>query len=127
MDETPDRDRTLVRHDDELWVGTERVEGDTVRAHKHVETTAYDEVVPRERENAEVERIPAVEGDSGEIETLPDGAVSIPLLEEEIVVTKRTVVRERVIVRKRIVVEEQRVQADLRREHVELDVDEPHS
>ncbi len=52
---------------------------------------------------------------------LPDGSVSIPILEEELVVTKRTVVRERILIRKRTVTEHQRVEAELRRERVELD------
>ena len=38
--------------------------------------------------------------DSGEIEYLDDGGISVPLIEEELVVLKRKVVRERVIVRK---------------------------
>ncbi len=38
-------------------------------------------------------------------------------------VTKRLVVRERVIVRKRVVTEEQVVEADLRREYVEIEGD----
>jgi len=45
---------------------------------------------------------PATAGDydSGEIEYLDDGSVSIPIIDEELVVYKRLVVRERVIVRK---------------------------
>lgn len=71
-----------------------------------------------------VERVPAGEGDSGEIETLPDGSVSIPVLEEQLVVTKRTVVRERIVVRKEVATETERVEAELRREHVDVDVRE---
>ena len=56
--------------------------------------------------------------------SLPDGSVSIPVLEEEIVVTKRTVVRERIVVRKEVATEVQRVEAELRREHVDVDVRE---
>lgn len=70
------------------------------------------------------ERVPVTKGDSGEIETLPDGSLSIPLYEEELVVTKRTVLRERVIVRKQIATGTQRVEAHLRREHVEIDADD---
>jgi uncharacterized protein (TIGR02271 family) len=71
-----------------------------------------------------VERLPAGEGDSGEIETLPDGSVSIPVLEEELVVTKRVVVRERIVVRKAVTSRIERVQAELRRERVELEGDQ---
>ena len=67
-------------------------------------------------EQADTERIPAEEGDTGEVLTLPDGSVSVPVFEEELVITKRLVVRERIIVRKHTVSTTQRVQADLRRE-----------
>jgi uncharacterized protein (TIGR02271 family) len=67
-----------------------------------------------------VERVPAAEGDSGEVETLPDGSISVPVLEEELVVTKRVVVRERVIVRKRTTTERRRIEAELRKERVDL-------
>ena len=55
------------------------------------------------------------------METLPDGSISIPVFEEQLVVTKRLVVRERVIVRKHTVYEEQVVTADLRRERLEVE------
>ncbi len=74
-------------------------------------------------EQADTERIPAEEGDTGEVLTLPDGSVSVPVFEEELVITKRLVVRERIIVRKHTVSTTQRVQADLRRKRVEIDVD----
>jgi uncharacterized protein (TIGR02271 family) len=80
--------------------------------------------LPLDLEQLVQERIPVAEGDSGEIETLPDGSLSIPLYEEELVVTKRTVLRERVIVRKQIAARTERVEAELRREQVEIDADD---
>ena len=80
-------------------------------------------IVRRGIEQAGLERIDAGDGDSGRIETLPDGSVSIPLFEEQVVVEKRLVVRERVVVRKQTVVEDQVVEADLRRERLEVDAD----
>jgi uncharacterized protein (TIGR02271 family) len=77
--------------------------------------------VERAIDEAEVERVPASEDDSGEIERLPDGSVSIPLFEEELVVTKRLVVRERIVVRKREVVQKERVEATLGSEQVEIE------
>jgi uncharacterized protein (TIGR02271 family) len=120
-----DRDDSVVRHEEELVVGAEAEELGAVRARKLVEIYDYDERVPRQIEDADVERMAADEGDSGQIETLPDGSVSIPLLEEEIVVSKRMVVRERIVIRKRTLTEEHRVQAELRREHLDVDIDEP--
>ena len=63
------------------------------------------------------------ERDSGQIEELPDGSISIPVLEEELIITKRPVVRERIVVRKRTTTEEQRVEAELRSERLEFDSD----
>lgn len=119
------RDDSVVRHEEELVVGAEHEEIGAVRARKLVDAHDHEELVARELEEADVERVAAEEGDSGRVETLPDGSVSIPLLEEEIVVSKRTVVRERVVVRKRTLTEQHTVRAELRRERVELDADEP--
>lgn len=115
---------SLVRHEEELEVGTRPVDAGEVHVRKEVETEHVEEVVPRRREHYDdVEHVAANEGDSGEVETLPDGSVSIPILEEELVITKRTVVRERVIVRKRTETEHRRVEAELRKERVEIDSD----
>ena len=86
--------------------------------HERVET-----VVPRGVERADFQRQAPVEGDSGEVEVLADGSVSIPVFEEELVIEKRLVVRERIIVRKHTVTEERRVEADLLRERVEVEAD----
>ncbi|HVW34881.1 MAG TPA: DUF2382 domain-containing protein [Acidimicrobiia bacterium] len=71
------------------------------------------------------ERAPAVlpPGDSGEVECRPDGSVSVPVFEEEIVCVKRPVLRERIVIRKDRVTEERVVEADLRRERVAVEVD----
>ena len=130
-DEWPERtdsdatgdETTLVRHEEELALGkTETVTG-AVRARKRVESERVQEVVPRSIEHAEFERAPATAGDSGEIETLPDGSISIPIFEEELVVTKRLVVRERAVIRERTVTERHSVEAELRKERVEIDAD----
>jgi uncharacterized protein (TIGR02271 family) len=117
-------DVSLVRREEELELGTASHQVGSVTARKHVESEPVSEVVPRQVEQLDdVERRAAEEGDSGEVEVLPDGSVSIPILEEEVVVTKRTVVRERVIVRKRTQVEHQRVETDVRKERVEVEAE----
>ncbi len=62
--------------------------------------------------------------DSGLVETLPDGSLSIPILEEEIIVTKRIVVRERLIVRRDSVVERRPIGIELREERMQVVPDE---
>jgi uncharacterized protein (TIGR02271 family) len=117
----------VTRHEERLDVAKELHESGQVNVRKHVETYPVTEVVPRNIEHADTsERVAAEEGDSGEVITLDDGSISIPVFEEVLVVTKRLVVRERVIVRKRTVVDEYTLQTELQREHVtvEGDVDE---
>jgi uncharacterized protein (TIGR02271 family) len=79
---------------------------------------------PRRVEELAQERVEAAASDSGEIELLPDGSVSIPVFEEQLVVTRRIVLKERVIIRKALITECQSVEATLRRERVETDYDE---
>jgi uncharacterized protein (TIGR02271 family) len=67
----------------------------------------------------EVEPVDQPGVDSGEIETLSGGSISIPVVEEQIVVTKRPVVRERIVIRKDVETRTERVEDDLRRERVE--------
>lgn len=108
----------------ELDLRALRHEVGRIRARKVVAHTHVEQVVPVAVEHAEPERVPAAEDDSGEIETLPDGSVSIPVFEEQLVVEKRLVVRERIIIRKHTVYEDQRVSADLRRELIKIDGDD---
>ena len=111
----------VVRHEEELAVGTRDVTVGSLTARKVADVERVSETASLAREHAELERVPAGERDSGEIETLPDGSVSIPLFEEQLVVTKRLVVRERIVISKRTTIDEQRVDAELRRERVELE------
>ena len=114
----------VTLHEERAHTGTELTESGRVRVRKHVETYPVTETVPRNVEHADTsERVAAVEGDSGEVETLEDGSISIPVFEEVLVVTKRLVVRERVIVRKKTVVDEYTLQTELQREHVTVDGD----
>jgi len=116
-------DASLVRHEEELRTDVEAVEVGRVRAKKRVEAHPVQQTVELGVERADVERQAAEEGDSGEIITLPDGSVSIPLFEEELVVTKRLVVRERIVIRKHTVSEQRTVDAELRRERIEVERD----
>ena len=129
MRDDPERERagggaSVIRHEEVADVETRWHEAGAVRARKHVDYERYDEVVPHRVEDVRLERVAAGEEDSGEIETLPDGSISIPVFEEELVVTTRTVLRERVIVRKETVEEPQRIVADLRKERVEIEADD---
>ena len=116
-------DATLDRREEELELRVRAEPAGAVKARKRVETERVEQVVPRQIEHADVERLAPDETDSGEVETHADGSVSIPIFAEELVVTKRLVVRERVLVRKRTVTEQHRIEAELRKERVELEGD----
>jgi len=116
-----DQHASTVRHEQKLEVDVSSYEAGSVRARKHVEAKFVEHEEPRAIEHEELVRVPARDGDSGEIETLEDGSISIPLFEERLVVVKELVVRERVVVRKRTVTEHERIEAELRTERIEIE------
>jgi stress response protein YsnF len=118
-----DDDAEVIRREEELAVGRVEREAGRVRIRKVIEEQPFEDVVARGIEHADFERTPANPDDSGKVEQLPDGSVSVPVFEEQLVVEKRVVVRERVLIRKRVEEVAQPVRADLRREVMEVDVD----
>ena len=94
-----------------------------LRARRQVETARVTELIPVNVEELASVRVPVSEGDTGQIETLPDGSISIPLFAEELVVVKRTVLRERVIIRKDTTVEQRQIEDELRREVVDIETE----
>jgi uncharacterized protein (TIGR02271 family) len=123
-DRTPD-ERDLVLRDEQLarvdstWRGT-----GYVRARKVVGTYRLVDEIPVKVDEVVVDRAPVEADDSGRIETLPDGSISIPVYEEEVVVEKRTILRERVIIRREVVTETVQVETELRKERVDIEADE---
>jgi uncharacterized protein (TIGR02271 family) len=118
-----DEEASVVRHEDELQLEMQEYEAGSVRARKRVETERVERVEPRSAEYGDFERALVSDGDSGEIERLEDGSISIPLFEERLVVSKELFVRERVILRKRTVTEQHRIEAELRKEQIEVEGD----
>lgn len=119
----PDDTTGVIRREEELTLGTDVQEAGRLGVRKVVDQERASTVVPVGTEHADLERHPVAEADSGEVEVLADGSISIPVFQEELVIERRLVVRERVIVRKHTVTEDRLVEADLRRERVEVDVD----
>jgi uncharacterized protein (TIGR02271 family) len=117
-------DATVVRHEEQAQVVKQSEHIGSVRARREVVRERVREEHPRKRQELATERVPVGEGDSGKIETLPDGSISIPLFEERLVVTRQTVLRERVIIRKEDVTDWQTVEAELRRERVRFETDD---
>lgn len=118
-----DDDTSVIRQEEELTVASRAQEAGRLGVHKVVDVERTETLVPVGTEHADLERHPVAEADSGEVEVLADGSISILVFQEELIIEKRLVVRERVIVREHTIEEERLVEADLRRERVEVDVD----
>lgn len=109
----------VVLSEEELTVGTREVAAGEVVVHKHVEEQVVRQAVPLTREQVDVERRPVPPGVGLEPRT-EDGVMYVPIIEEELVITKRLIAREELVIRKTRVTEEQIVEETLRRERVEV-------
>jgi uncharacterized protein (TIGR02271 family) len=117
-------DARITLSEEELRVGKRTVQAGEVAVHKTVETEHVSETVPLMREEITIERRP-IRGDaarSGDIEISED-EIRIPLMAEEAVVEKRVVGTEEVLLSKRQVTENETVEADLRRERLDMNED----
>jgi uncharacterized protein (TIGR02271 family) len=114
----------LTRHEETLNVATEWVDDDRVRIRKSIETVPVTEDVNRSIVFMDTEHVPAADEDDGQVHELEDGTLSIPVLEEQIVVTRRTVVRERLLVHRHIESERVTIEDEVRREHVEVELED---
>ncbi|MFI7482380.1 DUF2382 domain-containing protein [Kocuria sp. M1R5S2] len=133
----PDRDRTdrdrtdrdladtpdngVVRHEERLDVGTERQEAGRARLRKYVVTDHETVDVPVEREEVRVERTPIDDTRTGG--SIGEDDAEVTLHEERPVVDKETVGVEKVGLEKETVRDTERVDADVRKEQVDVDGD----
>lgn len=100
------------------------IEDDTINVRTRIEAMEIDEAVSRSVVYGEVKHEEPEEEDDGLVHELPDGSISIPVLEEQIVITKKTVVRERIVVRRRTETEVVHVRDRLHRDEIEVEENE---
>jgi uncharacterized protein (TIGR02271 family) len=120
---TPRREGTaaVTRAEEELAVGKRQVQAGEVGLRKTVETERVREQVPVTREEVEVERRPLqADADVRGVDIRED-EIRVPVMAEEVVAEKRLVPKEQIIIRKRAVTQQQAVEADIRKERVEVD------
>ncbi|WP_270262907.1 PRC and DUF2382 domain-containing protein [Kocuria marina] len=121
---TADDEASVVRHEERLNVGTQEREAGHARLRKYVVTDHETVDVPVEREEVTVERTPINDTnarvDNG---TIGEEEVDVTLYEERPVVQKETVAVEEVGLNKQTVQETQRVEADVRKEQVDVETD----
>jgi len=120
-----DGDRVeVIRSEEELRVDRRPHQAGVVHVRKTVVTEPVDRLVDLGVEHASVEHTSPLEADTGEVIHYDDGSMSIPVLEERLVLTKELVVRERILVRKQTTTVPTEVHEELRRERVDIEADE---
>jgi uncharacterized protein (TIGR02271 family) len=118
---TRGEERIITRSEEELAVGKRPVEAGEVQLRKTVETEHRTERVPTRREEVTVERRPVDDARLAADVEIGEERISVPVTEEEVIVDKRPVVKEEIIVKKHAVEDTQTVEADLRKERVDVD------
>ncbi len=117
-----DEDELRVqRSEEELRVGTREREAGSVNVRKRVRIHRERVEVPTRREEVSVERAP-LSGEAAEAQMGAD-EVSVPVVEDEVVVQKKPVAKEEIRVRKDVVSDRQIVEEDVKREEVEIEDD----
>ena len=113
-------ERRIARVEEELAIGKRPVQAGEATVRKTVETERVRQPVTRRREEVEIERRP-VEGMAAGAAEIAEGEIRVPITEEEVVVEKRPVVKEEVVVKKRAVEETEEVEAELKKEKIDVD------
>ena len=116
----------MTRSEEELRIGTATEERGRARLRKWVDTEHVSKTVPVSHEEARVVREPITEANRDRAMAGPDiteNTHEVTLSEERLVVGKETVPRERVRLEKETVTEKRPVEADLRKERIEVEGD----
>jgi uncharacterized protein (TIGR02271 family) len=111
-------EQRITRSEEQLAIGKRQQQTGEVDIEKRVRTEHVREEIPVRREEVTVERRPAT--GMGAKPRIEEDEIHIPVTEEELVVQKRAVPKEEIVVRKQERVENQSVEADLRKEEVDI-------
>ena len=122
----PTTDQAMTRSEEQLNVGTEKVETGRARLRKHIVTEQQTVTVPVEREEVRLEREPITDANRGAAfdgPAISEEEHEVVLTEERVVVSKEAVPVERVRLDKQVVTEQKSVTEDVRKEQIDLDDD----
>jgi uncharacterized protein (TIGR02271 family) len=111
----------VQRSEEELRAKTREREAGSLKVRKRVRNYRERVEVPTRREEISVERVP-VSGEASEAQ-IGNDEVSVPVVEDEVVVQKKPVAKEEIRIRKDVVHERQTVEEDVKREEVEIEDD----
>jgi uncharacterized protein (TIGR02271 family) len=111
----------LTRSEEQLHVGTEKVQTCRARLRKFVVTEQQSDTVPVTREEVRVVREPVAPGDTVDDVSIGEAAADVVLTEERVVVNKETVPVEKVRLGTETVTDQQDVTESVRKEQIEFD------
>lgn len=114
--------RRMTLSEEELRVGKRTQQVGEAVVQKTVETEHVSKKIPVMHEEVTVERR-AISDDTPTTARISEKEIRVPLHAEEAVVEKRTVAKEELVIRKKMVEGEQIVQADLKKERIDLNSD----
>lgn len=120
----PTTDDAMTRSEEQLHVGTEKVQTGRARLRKHVVTENQTVTVPVSREEVTLTREPITEANAGAALAGPELSEEeheVLLTEERVVVQKETVPVERVALGTETVTEQQQVTEEVPHEEIELE------
>ncbi len=130
-----DRDRSdeatnetrVTRSEEDLNVEKREVRAGEVEVRKHVDTEHVSRPVTLRHEEVTIERRPlSADQARGDLKIGDENEVHIPITEEQLVVEKRVVPKEELVITKHMVSTEQNVEADVRKERVDVDRSHEH-
>ncbi|WP_298890839.1 PRC and DUF2382 domain-containing protein [uncultured Serinicoccus sp.] len=123
-----DSDASMVRSEEQLHVGTEKVATGKARLRKYVVTEHVTKTVPVQREEVRIEREPLDEQDRDRLagSDLSEDELEVTLTEDQVVVDKEVVPVEEVRLDTDTVTEEQQVTDEVRKEQIDTDLPDQH-
>ena len=113
-------DGYLTRSEEQLKVGTQRVEAGRARMRKFVVTEQQTLTVPVSHDEVRIVREPLQPGDAIDGATIGEDVIEVPLMQDRVLVDKQVVGVERVRLATEMVTEQQQVTGEVRKEQIEV-------
>jgi len=115
-----DTDGYLTRSEEQLKVGTQRVEAGRARMRKFVVTEQQTVTVSVSHDEARIVREPLQPGDSLDGATIGEDVIEVALMQDKVLVDKQVVGVEKVKLATQTVTEQQQVTGEVRKEQIEV-------
>jgi len=117
---TANTDGYLTRSEEQLKVGTQRVEAGRARMRKFVVTEQQTVTVPVSHDEARIVREALQPGDSVDGATIGEDVIEVQLMQDKVMVDKEVVGVEKVKLATQTVTEQQQVTGEVRKEQIEV-------